>query len=79
MDAEEVAPAPPPVQTIPLSSAPPPSQLHLGQHWDFVFDVDAEEGAPPKKLACNRGENPYIVADRFLQQEELPMGYREQV
>ena len=41
--------------------------------------MDAEEGAPPKKLACNRGENPYIVADRFLQQEELPTGYREQV
>ena len=67
---------PPPPSTL----IPPPSQLHLGQHWDFVFDVDTEEGAPPKKLACNRGENPYIVADRFFhQQEELPTGYREQV
>ena len=70
------------IHTTPIhtnSPHPPPPQLHLGQHWDFVFDVDAEEGAPPKKLACNRGENPYIVADRFLQQEELPVGYREQV
>ena len=51
-----------------------PPRLHNGQHWDFVFDVDAEEGAPPKKLPCNRGENPYLVAERFLEQEGLPMG-----
>ena len=54
-------------------------QLHNGQQWDFVFDVDAEEGAPPRKLACNRGENPYLVADRFLEQEGLPLSYRDQV
>lgn len=33
-----------------------------------MFDVDVEEGAPPRKLATNRGENPYIAADRFIAQ-----------
>ncbi|GAX81885.1 hypothetical protein CEUSTIGMA_g9313.t1 [Chlamydomonas eustigma] len=54
-------------------------KMHNGQLWDFVFDVDAEEGAPPKKLPCNRGENPYLVAERFLEQENLPLTYRDQV
>jgi hypothetical protein len=40
------------------------AKWHAGQQWDFVFDVDFADGAPLKKLACNRGENPYEVADR---------------
>ena len=51
-------------------------KVHGGQSWDYVFDVDAEEGAPPKKLPANRGEDPYVVADRFLVQEGLPVSYR---
>jgi PFU (PLAA family ubiquitin binding) len=47
-----------------------------GQRYDFVFDVDVEDGAPPKHLACNRGEDAYAVADRFLEQEGLPRTYR---
>lgn len=42
-----------------------------------MFDVDWEDGAPPKKLALNRGDNPYAVADRFLEQEGLPASYRQ--
>ena len=41
-----------------------------------VFDVDAEEGAPPRKLALNRGDNPYDVADRFLEDHGLPQSYK---
>ena len=52
------------------------SKMHGGQQWDYVFDVDAEEGAPPRKLPANRGEDPYVVADRFLIQEGLPVSYR---
>jgi len=48
----------------------------LVQTWDYVFDVDWEDGAAPKKLALNRGDNPYDVADRFLAQEDLPASYR---
>lgn len=35
-----------------------------GQQYDFVFDVDVTEGAPPLKLPVNRDDNPYIVADK---------------
>ena len=41
-----------------------------------VFDVDAEDGAPPRKLALNRGDNPYLVADRWLEEQGLPTSYK---
>mgnify|MGYP001809785632 CR=1 FL=1 len=41
-----------------------------------MFDVDVEEGALPRKLALNRGDNPYDVADRFLEENNLPQSYR---
>ena len=41
-----------------------PSKWHNGQQYDFVVDVDFEEGVPPKKLAFNRSDNPYNVAER---------------
>lgn len=40
------------------------SKMHQGQQYDFVFDVDIEDGAPPKKLPFNCGGNPYDAADR---------------
>ena len=40
------------------------SKMHGGQEWDFVFDVDVEDGQPVKKLPYNRHENPYAAADR---------------
>ena len=49
---------------------------HLGQTWDYVFDVDIADGAPVKKLPANKGEDPYVAADRFLEQEQLPLSYR---
>jgi hypothetical protein len=36
-------------------------QIHNGQEWDYVFDVDVADGMPPLKLALNRGDNPYKV------------------
>ena len=47
-----------------------------GKKYDFVFEVDVEDGAPRKKLPYNLGENPYDVADRFLIDENLPTSYR---
>ena len=41
-----------------------------------MFDVDAEEGAPPRKLPMNRGDNPYIVAERWLEEQGLPDTYK---
>ena len=44
------------------------AKWHNGQQWDFVFDVDFADNQAPKKLACNRGDNPYDVAERCAQQ-----------
>lgn len=41
-----------------------PSKWHNGQQYDYVVDVDFEDGVPPKKLAFNRSDNPYDVAER---------------
>lgn len=50
-----------------------------GKTWDFVFDVDVQEGAPPLKLPYNASENPYVAAQRFLEKNELPMSFTDQV
>eukprot|EP01025_Chloroclados_australasicus_P028368 TRINITY_DN2813_c1_g1_i1.p1 TRINITY_DN2813_c1_g1~~TRINITY_DN2813_c1_g1_i1.p1 ORF type:complete len:801 (-),score=103.55 TRINITY_DN2813_c1_g1_i1:283-2685(-) len=56
-----------------------PRKWHKGREWDFVFDVDVEDGAPMLKLAVNRGDDVYDAADRFMQENELPLSYREQI
>ncbi|SCU79041.1 LAFA_0B00364g1_1 [Lachancea sp. 'fantastica'] len=50
-----------------------------GKMFDYVFDVDVEEGAPPLKLPFNANDNPYQAADDFLARYELPASYREDV
>ncbi len=55
------------------------AQFHQGREWDYVFDVDIQEGAPALKLALNRGDNPYIVADGFIEEHGLPPYFKEQV
>ncbi|CAL8462941.1 g2475 [Coccomyxa elongata] len=56
-----------------------PSKWHNGRQYDHVVDVDFEDGVPHKKLAFNRTDNPYDVAERFLLEEGLPITYRQQV
>lgn len=43
-----------------------------------MFDVEMDSGLK-LKLACDNNENPYIVADRFLEQHDLPSEFKEQV
>jgi phospholipase A-2-activating protein len=43
-----------------------------GVAYDFVFDVDLEDGSSMRKLGVNRGEDPYFAAHRFLENEGLP-------
>ena len=43
-----------------------------GVTYDFVFDVDLEDGSPMRKLGVNRGEDPMMAAYRFLENEEVP-------
>lgn len=50
-----------------------------GREYDYVFDVDIEDGKPPLKLPYNLSENPYEAATRFLGENELPITYIDQV
>ncbi|KAG2485913.1 hypothetical protein HYH03_015357 [Edaphochlamys debaryana] len=54
-------------------------KYHGGREWDFVFDVDVGEGLPPKKLAMDAGDNPYLVAQRFIGEHDLPPYFQEQI
>ncbi|KAI5120473.1 hypothetical protein M0805_006493 [Coniferiporia weirii] len=54
-------------------------QLHDGKEYDYVFDVDIQDGVPPLKLPYNANENPYTAAQRFLASNDLPMSYLDQV
>ncbi|KAK9477926.1 WD40-repeat-containing domain protein [Lipomyces japonicus] len=53
-------------------------QLYKGKEYDYVFDVDVKEGAPPLKLPFNATENPYDAARRFLEANELPLEYLDE-
>lgn len=50
-----------------------------GQDYDYVFDVDIEDGKPPLKLPYNVSQNPYEAATKFIGDNELPMSYLDQV
>lgn len=50
-----------------------------GQDYDYVFDVDIEDGKPPLKLPYNLSQNPYEVARKFIADNELPQSYLDQV
>lgn len=52
---------------------------YLGQDYDYVFDVDIEDGKPPLKLPYNVSQNPYEAASKFISENELPMSYLDQV
>ncbi|KAF5358106.1 hypothetical protein D9756_001377 [Leucocoprinus leucothites] len=54
-------------------------QLYEGKEYDYVFDVDIQDGIPPLKLPYNVTENPYAAAQRFLQANEISMNYIDQV
>ncbi|KAJ5107822.1 hypothetical protein N7456_004497 [Penicillium angulare] len=52
---------------------------YLGQDYDYVFDVDIEDGKPPLKLPYNVSQNPYEAANKFIGDNELPVSYLDQV
>ena len=54
-------------------------QTYRGKEYDYVFDVDIEEGQPPLKLPYNLAQNPYEVAMKFVQEHEMSMNYLDQV
>lgn len=50
-----------------------------GKEYDYVFDVDIEDGKPPLKLPYNSTSNPYETAQKFIEDNELPISYLDQV
>lgn len=62
----------------PVGSLTSSRRWYTGREWDHVFDVEMDSGMK-LKLACDDGENPYLVADRFLEQHDLPQEFKEQV
>ncbi|SNX84918.1 related to DOA1 - involved in ubiquitin-dependent proteolysis [Melanopsichium pennsylvanicum] len=54
-------------------------KLYEGKEYDYVFDVDIADGVPPLKLPFNLSENPYAAAQRFLEKNDLPQQYIDQV
>lgn len=52
---------------------------HQGKEYDYVFDVDIEDGKPPLKLPYNTSQNPYEVAQKWIANNELPLTYLDQV
>jgi len=54
-------------------------QEYMGKQYDYVFDVDITEGAPPLKLPYNVSQNPWEAARKFIEDNELPLSYLDQV
>lgn len=54
-------------------------KLYQGKEYDYVFDVDIADGVPPLKLPYNATENPFNAAQRFLEKNDLPLTYLDQV
>ena len=52
---------------------------YQGKEYDYVFDVDIEDGKPALKLPFNTTQNPFEVAQKFIADNELPMTYVDQV
>jgi len=51
----------------------------LGKSYDFCFDVELGDSGPKKKLGYNRGENPYLAAQRFIDDNELDQNFLDQI
>ena len=45
---------------------------HGGRQWDYVVDVDFADGVAPKKLAFDRSDNPYSIAERCVRVHGMP-------
>lgn len=54
-------------------------QFYAGSYYDYVFNIDIEDGKPPLKLPVNMTDNPYDVAETFLANHNLPHSYLQQI
>lgn len=58
----------------------PGTKIHFeGKEYDYVFDVDIQEGHPPLKLPYNATEDPWFAAQKFIQHHNLSQMFLDQV
>ncbi|CAN8072020.1 unnamed protein product [Agarophyton chilense] len=50
-----------------------------GKKYDFVFEVEIGEGGKKEKLGFNKGENPYLAAQRFIDENEISQEFLDQI
>ncbi|XP_072173006.1 phospholipase A-2-activating protein-like [Diadema setosum] len=53
--------------------------MYEGKEYDYVFDVDLEEGRPNLKLPYNVSDDPWHAAQRFIHANDLSQYYLEQI
>lgn len=53
--------------------------LTSGKAYDYVFNIDIQEGAPPLKLPFNVTEDPWLAAQQFLDRNDLSQMFLDQV
>ena len=49
-----------------------------GQEFDYVFDIDIDDGVV-LKLPYNRTDEPWTVAQKFIHKHDLPQVYLEAI
>lgn len=52
---------------------------YKGKEYDYVFSVDIEEGKPPLKLPFNLTEEPWMAAQRFIDDNNLSQSFLETI
>ena len=53
--------------------------ISSGKEYDYVIDVDIAEGRPPLKLPYNVGEDAYLSAQKFIDDNDLPQDYLDTI
>lgn len=49
------------------------------QEYDYVFNVEIDEGQAPYKLPFNAGDDPWMAAHKFLGDNDISPLYLDQV
>lgn len=66
-------------QVVGSSGAAQAKKTHDGKEYDYVFDVDIEDGMPALQLPYSVTENPYEAARKFIERHELDSSFLDQV
>lgn len=53
--------------------------MFVVQEYDYVFDVELQEGSPPLKLPYNIADDPWFAAQNFLHKNDLSQLFLDQV